>query len=64
MIQLRPFNTLGAFRNEWLNAHHHFSFGGYHNADRMGLGNARSYAKLNLGLALLGLGGVGHRTAR
>ena len=29
MIQLRPFDTLGAFRNDWLNAHHHFSFGGY-----------------------------------
>jgi redox-sensitive bicupin YhaK (pirin superfamily) len=41
MIELRPFNSLGAFRNEWLNAHHHFSFGGYHQSDRMGLGNLR-----------------------
>jgi quercetin 2,3-dioxygenase len=41
MIELRPFDTLGAFRNEWLNAHHHFSFGGYHDADRMGLGRLR-----------------------
>jgi quercetin 2,3-dioxygenase len=41
MIQLRPFDTLGAFRNEWLNAHHHFSFGGYHDTDRMGLGRLR-----------------------
>ena len=41
MIELRPFNTLGAFRNEWLNAHHHFSFGGYHDPARMGLGRLR-----------------------
>jgi redox-sensitive bicupin YhaK (pirin superfamily) len=41
MIELRPFNTLGAFRNEWLNAHHHFSFGGYHDPTRMGLGRLR-----------------------
>ena len=41
MIQLRPFNSLGAFRNEWLNAHHHFSFGGYHDPKRMGLGGLR-----------------------
>jgi quercetin 2,3-dioxygenase len=41
MIQLRPFNSLGAFRNEWLNAHHHFSFGGYHDQARMGLGRLR-----------------------
>ena len=30
MIQLRPFAGLGGFRNEWLNARHHFSFGSYH----------------------------------
>jgi quercetin 2,3-dioxygenase len=41
MIQLRPFATLGSFRNEWLNAHHHFSFGGYHDAARMGFGRLR-----------------------
>ena len=41
MIQLRPFDSLGAFRNEWLNAHHHFSFGGYHDDKRMGLGRLR-----------------------
>jgi quercetin 2,3-dioxygenase len=41
MIQLRPFASLGAFRNEWLNAHHHFSFGGYHDPNRMGLGHLR-----------------------
>ena len=41
MIQLRPFGSLGAFRNEWLNAHHHFSFGSYHDPARMGLGRLR-----------------------
>jgi redox-sensitive bicupin YhaK (pirin superfamily) len=41
MIQVRPFNSLGGFRNEWLNAHHHFSFGGYHDPERMGLGRLR-----------------------
>src|ERR1700709_1203905 len=41
MIELRPFNSLGAFRNEWLNAHHHFSFGGYHDPERMGVGRLR-----------------------
>jgi len=41
MIQLRPFDSLGAFRNDWLNAHHHFSFGQYHDPGRMGLGGLR-----------------------
>ncbi len=41
MIQVRPFNSLGAFRNDWLNARHHFSFGGYRDADRMGFGRLR-----------------------
>ncbi|MBS0644042.1 MAG: pirin family protein [Acetobacteraceae bacterium] len=41
MIQVRPFATLGAFRNEWLNARHHFSFGGYHDPQRMGVGRLR-----------------------
>jgi len=41
MIELRPFDSLGAFRNEWLNAHHHFSFGGYHDPERMGVGRLR-----------------------
>src|ERR1700744_3107587 len=41
MIELRPFSTLGAFRNEWLNAHHHFSFASYHDQARMGLGRLR-----------------------
>ncbi len=41
MIELRPFASLGAFRNDWLNAHHHFSFGGYHDDARMGVGRLR-----------------------
>ncbi len=41
MIDIRPFSTLGAFRNEWLNARHHFSFGHYRDPKRMGFGSLR-----------------------
>lgn len=41
MIELRPFDQLGTFRNEWLDAHYHFSFADYLNRDRMGLGVLR-----------------------
>jgi len=41
MITLRPFDELGRFQNEWLNARHHFSFGGYRDTARMGLGRLR-----------------------
>ena len=41
MIDIRPFAGLGAFRNEWLNARHHFSFGHYHDSKRMGFGRLR-----------------------
>jgi redox-sensitive bicupin YhaK (pirin superfamily) len=41
MIDIRPFATLGAFRNEWLNAKHHFSFGHYRDPKRMGFGRLR-----------------------
>ena len=41
MIQLRPFTSLGGFRNDWLNAHHHFSFGHYHDPEHMGFGRLR-----------------------
>ena len=41
MIQVRPFSGLGSFRNEWLNARHHFSFGHYHDPERMGFGRLR-----------------------
>ena len=41
MIEVRPFGELGAFRNDWLNAKHHFSFGSYHDPKRMGFGRLR-----------------------
>ncbi|MGX6647232.1 pirin family protein [Maricaulaceae bacterium MS644] len=41
MIDPRPFDSLGAFRTDWLNAKHHFTFGGYHDPKRMGWGNLR-----------------------
>lgn len=41
MIEVRPFAGLGAFRNGWLNARHHFSFGGYHDPDRVSFGRLR-----------------------
>lgn len=41
MIQVQQFESLGRFRNEWLNARHHFSFGHYHDPARMGVGGLR-----------------------
>ncbi len=41
MIDIRPFSSLGAFRNDWLDTRHHFSFSGYHDPKRMGLGALR-----------------------
>jgi redox-sensitive bicupin YhaK (pirin superfamily) len=41
MIEVREFRGLGGFRNEWLNARHHFSFGNYHNPARMSFGHLR-----------------------
>ena len=41
MIAVQPFAALGRFRNEWLNARHHFSFGHYHDPARMGFGALR-----------------------
>ena len=41
MIDIRPFDSLGAFQTGWLNAKHHFSFGEYHDAERMGWGALR-----------------------
>lgn len=38
MIDVRPFGSLGAFKNEWLNARHHFSFGHYRDPARSGFG--------------------------
>jgi hypothetical protein len=41
MIDVRPFRTLGAADHGWLNARHHFSFGGYHDPSRMSWGAIR-----------------------
>lgn len=41
MITVTPFDRLGRFRNEWLNARHHFSFGSYFDPDRLGWGALR-----------------------
>ena len=41
MIELRPFNTLGAANHGWLDAHHHFSFADYHEPDRTNWGRLR-----------------------
>ena len=41
MIEVQSFDRLGRFRNDWLNARHHFSFGGYHDPSRMGFGRLR-----------------------
>lgn len=41
MIELRPFSGLGHANHGWLDAHHHFSFAGYRDPDRMGWGQIR-----------------------
>ena len=41
MIQVQRFDKLGRFRNDWLNAHYHFSFSGYRDHDRMVVGRLR-----------------------
>ena len=41
MIEVRPFAGLGAFRNEWLDSHFHFSFAEYYDPKRMGFGGLR-----------------------
>ncbi len=38
MIQVQGFDRLGRFRNDWLNARHHFSFGHYNDPARIGVG--------------------------
>ena len=38
MIDIRPFHSLGAFKNDWLDARHHFSFGQYRDTKRSGFG--------------------------
>ncbi len=41
MIDKRPFDTLGHADHGWLDARHHFSFAGYHDAQRPGWGAIR-----------------------
>ena len=38
MIDLRPFDSLGRFDNDWLAARYHFSFAGYYDPGRTGVG--------------------------
>jgi redox-sensitive bicupin YhaK (pirin superfamily) len=41
MIDIRPFDTLGAANHGWLDAHHHFSFADYYDPRRVNWGNLR-----------------------
>ncbi len=41
MIELRPFASLGSANHGWLDAHHHFSFAGYHDPSRVNWGSLR-----------------------
>ena len=41
MIELRPFSAIGSANHGWLDAHHHFSFAGYHDPARMHWGRLR-----------------------
>lgn len=41
MIDVRPFDSLGKFQIDWLNASHHFSFGHYVDPQRMSFGALR-----------------------
>jgi len=41
MIELRPFEKLGRFDNDWLSARYHFSFADYFDPARAGLGVLR-----------------------
>lgn len=41
MIEVRPFDSLGAADHGWLDARHHFSFAGYHDPARVHWGSLR-----------------------
>ncbi|MEZ5939504.1 MAG: pirin family protein [Hyphomonadaceae bacterium] len=41
MIDIRPFESLGAADHGWLDAHHHFSFADYYDPARMSWGKLR-----------------------
>ncbi len=38
MIHIQPFDALGRFDNDWLSARYHFSFAGYRDPARRGIG--------------------------
>ncbi|HEY9538327.1 MAG TPA: pirin family protein [Kiloniellaceae bacterium] len=41
MIEVKAFDRLGRFDNDWLSARYHFSFANYHDPQRMGVGSLR-----------------------
>src|SRR3546814_3366849 len=41
MIEIKHFDRLGRFDNDWLSARYHFSFANYHDPRRMGVGSLR-----------------------
>ena len=41
MIELRPYESLGAANHGWLDARHHFSFASYHDPSRVNWGSLR-----------------------
>ena len=41
MIEIKPFDALGRFRNDWLSARYHFSFADYYDPANMGVGTLR-----------------------
>lgn len=40
-VKIYPFDGLGRFQNDWLNARYHFSFSEYQNPDRTGFGTLK-----------------------
>ncbi|MPZ08649.1 MAG: hypothetical protein GEU89_00370 [Kiloniellaceae bacterium] len=41
MIEIKSFDRLGRFDNDWLSARYHFSFANYYDPKRMGIGSLR-----------------------
>ena len=41
MIEIKPFDALGRFQNDWLSARYHFSFADYYDPAYMGVGALR-----------------------
>lgn len=41
MIEIKPFDRLGRFDNDWLSARYHFSFANYYDPQHMGVGALR-----------------------